>query len=947
MSSWVRQTCLLSMVALFFLKATAQNQEVLRSEGNRQHFIDLRKDLPAGFSLDIFADCSFLNDSSGTWSFDDVRERTNEFKPFSRAWLTDWSRAANNVPSTWVRLLIHSNAERRLLLSITRPEIEYYLRKDDQDWTTGRIGTHLDNQREYLRLNASPVIPLDFRNHRKIEIIAKVSPARFVYTGHHQLHANNFHLLDQDGIYESQLLILRTWLPIIFIIFSVGIYHFVLFFYNREQSFLHLGLFAFSTVALILYNSDLAINWWVAKNPGTLLDLGFPIAYGSTVFAFPFTIHYLRLYDRQNLWRRLLQISIFMSISVPVACIALWVYSPVTFADSQPVLGILYFVIHLYNLPLMVLVGMVAWYHGNANAKYYTMGMGTWQILNTIAILNVMSNGVDIKVPTEYAAPIGLLLFSFGLARQFKELQDQRNEAEKLQEIAERDRIIEKNEADRLKELNEVTSKLYTNITHEFRTPLTVISGITQQIKGHQTEKRLIQRSANNLLDLVNQLLDLNQLEAGNLKPQLKHIDIVPLMKYLAETLEQLCLERKQIFAIEILDEAIWMDTDPAFLERILANLVHNATKFTPRDGRIILRVFRHLDCCHLEVIDSGKGIPQEHHPSVFDRFYQVSDKNDPSVAGSGIGLSLVKELVQMLNGQIGLDSKIGKGSTFSLEFPINASIAAEDWQGSHDVTSPHDFDLLDQGVPDHGTEILIIEDHQDVRLYLKRLLQSRYKVREALDGKQGLGIALKHIPDLIISDIMMPELDGYTLCHTLKTDAKTSHIPVILLTAKSTQHDRLTGLEEGADAYLVKPFDERELFIRTEKLLEVREQLRLHYQKFCELPSDKVVENLFLRKVQQIMEQNFISDDFQSEHLAKALHLSRTQLFRKLKSLTGKSFTELYRQLKINRARQLLRKTDQSVSEISYQLGFRDPSYFSKVFKEEMGCTPGEFRKG
>ncbi|MBK8503984.1 MAG: response regulator [Saprospiraceae bacterium] len=945
MSNILRLYLTVWIVVVIASFAAAGNQ-VIQSRADTTYVLQLGQESPDGLNQDAFAYCTFFDDTAGTSTFRDVYSQSGKFTTIPISRFRDWSRSAKEIKATWVKLRLRSSKAQKFYLAITRPDIEYYVNPSGEKWISGRVGTHVDSDQALLRLIAVPLIPVDISGDQEIEILARLTPYRFVYIAHHQLDRFQFHLLNEKSLYNLHLKALQRWLPVLAIIFTVFIYHLVLYLYNKEVSFLYLGLFALSTLILLLYQSDLLSNWLTPKNPGPQYDLGFPISYGITVFVFPFIIHYLDLHSPANLWRKLLQVSIILNFTIVPIAVFLWIYSPDVMADTEPILGQLFFMILLYNIPLMIIVGVVAWWMKNPNAFYYNIGMGTWQGLNLVGLFKAMGLVTLNWVPSWHAAPIGLLLFSFGLAQRFKQLQEQRSEAEKREAIAERDRIIEKQKAERLQELNEVTARLYTNITHEFRTPLTVILGMTQQIKGHVNEKQLIQRNTHNLLEMVNQLLDLNQLEAGTLKPVLKQIDVVPLLNYLAETLQQLCLDRRQTFTLEVLDETIWMDTDPNFLARIINNLVHNAIKFTPIAGQIKLKAYHNRNFLHLAVIDSGKGIASEHLPHIFDRFYQADNDGARSGEGSGIGLALVKELLEMLNGHVEVESTIGKGTTFRVVLTITQNEVAQGWIPSQDLSIAKGFDPITDISLVSKTEILIIEDHWDVRHYLNRLLQSKYRIREAVDGKQGLSLALLHIPDLIISDIMMPELDGYMLCKTLKQDPKTSHIPIILLTAKSTQSERLTGLGEGADAYLIKPFDEQELFIRIEKLLEIREQLRLHYQKFSALPSEKIVENRFLVKVQQLMAQNFSNDDYQSEDLANALHLSRTQLFRKLKGLTGKSFSELNRGLKISRAKELLSKTDHSISEIAYQLGFRDPSYFSKVFKEELGYTPGEFRK-
>ncbi len=675
-----------------------------------------------------------------------------------------------------------------------------------------------------------------------------------------------------------------------------------------------------------------------------------PIAYGLTTAIFPFTMHYLELYQRNRLLYRLVWISITLSIGLTIPII-LMTLNEELYWKAEYYFPSLYYLVLLFNCPLMVVTGLVTWIRGNPNAKYYFLGMGTWQLLNVIMILKILShNQIFEWFPWTKGETIGLLLFSFGLANQFKTLQEERARAEKQKALSDQLRDIEVKEKEKLKELDQFKTQLYTNITHEFRTPITVISGIADQMQNQPEEKELIQRNSQQLLDLVNQILELNKIESGHLKPQWVQTDIVPQIRYLTESYEHLARSQGKKFNLQILEDNLWMDTDPQMLDRILNNLVYNAIKFTPAGGEISLRMAKDqlLQSCLISISDTGKGIPADQIDKIFDRFYQIDSTNTRQGEGTGIGLALVKELTELLDGKVSVSSEINQGTKFMLKLPVRQNAEIKNWTPAAALDQTPEI-----GPANHATivskkdlpRILIIEDHPDVRIYLQRLLQNEYQLVEADNGKTGLSLAFEEIPDLIISDIMMPQMDGLTLCQQIKKDTRTSHIPVILLTAKSTQDDRLQGLEEGADAYLTKPFDKRELFIRIEKLLENREKLRSHYHQFQMLPQEKVQENSFLEKVRKHIEMNFSNELYQIEDLASPLHLSRTQIYRKLKALTGKTFTGIVKEMKIHRAKELLSRTDKTISEIAYELGFSDVSYFSKVFKEEMKLTPGRFR--
>ena len=499
-----------------------------------------------------------------------------------------------------------------------------------------------------------------------------------------------------------------------------------------------------------------------------------------------------------------------------------------------------------------------------------------------------------------------------------------------------------------MEKVERIKNKIYTNITHEFRTPLTVISGMADQMQDESIKRKLIKRNANNLLDLVNQMLDLSKIDSGQLQPELVQMDLVPQIEYLVENYLHLAHQQNIKFQSKLLVDTLWLDMDPVMFERILNNLVHNAIKFTPNGGQVSLRVVSHVEQpqCQIRIKDTGRGIATEHLDKIFDRFYQVDASTTRHGEGTGIGLALVKELTELLHGQINVKSELHEGTTFDVTFPITKEAPLVQWHPTITTfTQPTEVSTTSKPLgPSNAPTILVVEDHTDLRHYLRSLLMD-YDLLEADNGRHALSLAYQEIPDLIISDIMMPEMDGFELCQNIKTDQRTSHIPVILLTAKSSQDDRLEGLKGGADAYLTKPFDKRELFIRIEKLLESRIRLQHHYQQFQMLPKEAVEENKFLDRIRTIIESNLNNEQFQIEDLANEIHLSRTQVYRKLKALTGKTFTAILKEMRIHRAQELLTKTDKTIGAIAFELGFRDQSYFTKVFKEVAGKPPKEMR--
>lgn len=526
-------------------------------------------------------------------------------------------------------------------------------------------------------------------------------------------------------------------------------------------------------------------------------------------------------------------------------------------------------------------------------------------------------------------------------------------------------------EAIRLKDLNTQKTKLYTNITHEFRTPLTVIQGMSDQIKGNEEARSLIRRNSKNLLHLITQLLDMSKLESAKMQVHLIQRNIVSYLRYLTQSFESYA-ETKQIkltYYSEI-DELI-MDYDPEKIQHIIANLLSNAIKFTQETGEIIV----HISCSALQtngsrsevlrikIQDNGMGIKEEHLPHLFNRFYQIDDTTTRRGEGTGIGLALAKELVELMDGTISVESIFGQGTEFKVLMPVRRS------KGLKQINEDSSFDILpvvqatslksktpielNETLPNDRPSLpllLLIEDNHDVSVYIKNCLQDQYNMFFATDGKQGIEKAIEIIPDIIISDVMMPEKDGFEVCATLKNDERTSHIPIILLTAKADVASKIEGLERGADAYLAKPFDKKELLVRLEKLIELRRKLQSRYlDRTMPLPSlDKglQIEDAFLQKVRDIMNQNLDDAQFDVPQLSKKMGMSRSQLYRKIKALTDQSIVAYIRSIRLQKGLELLQTSDLTVSDVAYEVGFTDPAYFSRAFSKEFGKSPMDIKK-
>ncbi|NET36492.1 MAG: response regulator, partial [Cyanothece sp. SIO1E1] len=525
-------------------------------------------------------------------------------------------------------------------------------------------------------------------------------------------------------------------------------------------------------------------------------------------------------------------------------------------------------------------------------------------------------------------------------------------------------------ETKRLKELDEVRTKLYTNISHEFRTPLTIILGIAEQLQNQVISSglenlRMIRRNGQHLLRLVNQLLALRKLEADSLPVNLVQGDINMYLRYVLQSFQSLSETKNIRLHFLSNQDTLILDYDPIKIQTIFSNLLSNAVKFTPLGGDIYLSTEVLLDNPNtskllVKVKDTGVGITDSKLPLIFDRFYQADDEATRKAEGTGIGLTLVKELIHLLGGTIKVKSSLGVGTEFTVALPIQniakrsvpiSNIPPVDFPTAHQEWKTHEPKELD-----NQSTILIIEDNLDVLSYLKMCLADEYNLSFAKDGQAGIDLAQKMIPDFVISDIMMPEKDGFEVCKTLKHDERTSHIPIILLTAKADQDSKLLGLRQGADVYLTKPFDKEELHVRISSLLQQRQKLRDH---FLTRPPFNVLEAVeqnnhtqqtldeqFINRIRAIIENHLEDSDFSVRQLCLEANLSQSQLFRKLKALTGKSAIDFIRAIRLAKAKELLKSTNLPISEVAYKIGFADPLYFSRVFNNATGKSPTAYRK-
>ncbi|MCK4762358.1 MAG: response regulator [Candidatus Aminicenantes bacterium] len=617
------------------------------------------------------------------------------------------------------------------------------------------------------------------------------------------------------------------------------------------------------------------------------------------------------------------------------------------------------------------------------------------------------------------------------LARRNIEQSKDLIEAKSLQLESQTVQLREQSE--KLLEMDKVKSRFFANISHEFRTPLTLIMGPLQQMLSSSDEKQqkklnLMLRNAQRLLGLIDQLLALSKFESGKVQLHAVRQNIIPLLKGAVANFEPLADQNELELEFRAGEEDIELYVDAGKIEDVIYNLLINAVKFTPAGGKITVTAERieaseedgrapGLSCkekennkkfcggagggfskepparrrqagsLRISVRDTGPGIPKEQLSFIFDRFYQAEEINEQRQAGAGIGLALVKELVQLHHGKIDVYSWEGRGTEFVISLPLGEAHLAAD-----EIVEPGEAQSLASGGqgrflkklpldpaktfvdftgedPDRETKeipakpfpsvssvlsvakkdiILIVEDSADMREYIRGAIEGFYDVLEAADGREGLQKARETIPDLIISDIMMPEVDGYELCRTLKNDVKTSHIPIILLTAKASEESVITGLETGADDYVTKPFSAKILTARIKNLIDLRRRLHMNIGREMTLqPAEIEVSALdkeFLKELRQVIDKNLADTEFNVEQLAKELYMDRSTVYRKVYALTGETPTDFIRTCRLKRAAELLQDNSGTVLEIAFEVGFSSANYFTKCFKAKFGRLPSEF---
>lgn len=544
------------------------------------------------------------------------------------------------------------------------------------------------------------------------------------------------------------------------------------------------------------------------------------------------------------------------------------------------------------------------------------------------------------------------------LSAQKKQLEEQRDQLEE-----QRDQLIRLSQ--QLEEATQAKLSFFTNVSHDFRTPLTLIADPVEQLledrqlaDKQRTLLQIVHKQVHILLRLVNQILDFRKYENGKLELLCTPVNVVALLNEWSEGFRALAYKKHVHLSVDTANfpADTWLLLDAEKMERIYFNLLSNAFKFTPENGTVVVTLSSlgssESSIVRLQVSDTGKGISAEHLQHIFERFYQP----EVSHAGSGIGLALVKAFVEMHGGSIRAESVEGSGTNFIVDLPMHLcagplpDAAVESAHTAPQVVVEELADVeVEEVMPDEQKACaLLIDDNADVRSYVKSLLADTFTVIEAANGQEGLKKAMKYVPDVIVCDVMMPVMDGWECCQRLKSELQTSHIPVMLLTACAQDEQRIAGFESGADSYISKPFSSKLLVARVKNLVANRQRLKQFFGDATSLAKEPVseVDKDFVGRFRQLIEEQMADSNLSIESLGEQLGMSRVQLYRKIKAMTNYTPVELLRVARLKRAASLLASTEKTVAEITYEVGFSSPSYFTKCYKEYFGESPTDFLK-
>lgn len=899
-------------------------------------------------STDQVQEWQYFVDSTNKMTAGEVLQRTNEFTVLPieniipNSSFTYWLYFTNSgIPNKKDTYLTFGNFDQMWLYSIEDQKV-----KEVQ--ANGRLITPIERTIKGIPYGfkfdskANGTL-LKVKNHFFHES-QTISP-RFVGSG-------NFikRQLEQQKNRKNNVLFLGILLGILFPFLISAL---TLYLLRRSKYYLYWSLYVFSTMVITLYFFEKYSHLDVFFSYYPAISIQFERLLSIPQFVFFLLVLYafLDLPPKLAWFRKVLQVYIGYTIlinSLDFSVLLLW-------GQTNWMLSILNIAVAPVFIfsPILIVVLLLL---RRRETNLVLLGFVFFITGVVVSILELQHITVfpDVLLLENYMIPlcIGSILdvACFSLAITFKDRKSEKLQVKSLAELQS------------TQQLQETKNKLYENITHEFRTPLGNILNMAHLIEKRPTdnlEDKLyrIKQNGQSLLELVNQMLDLARLDAGDIQLNLKKGNLIGMLKYLVEAFQYKARQGHLVLHFESDMKELWMDFDPTRLQQIISNLLSNAIKFTSKDGQITCAVeVLNSNCVSIKVSDTGIGIPKSDIPHLFDRFFQVELHLERRHEGTGLGLSIVKELVELMRGKIQVDSAEGMGTSFRIQLPIvnwteipgidefDAVVPAERFLNGSTSSSNS------LAPSEEAATMLIVEDNKDVVFYLKVLYGSSYTILSASNGELGLKMAIEHVPDIILSDIMMPKLNGLTMCQTLKQDIRTSHIPIILLSAKSSPEEITKGIAIGADAYLTKPFSEEELTLRITNALGTRKQLAKYFQSQDLLPpfwKGKMDKDIyFYGQLAKLIEDNLGSSSLDIEFLCKQQYLSRTQLYRKVRAITDESVARLIRCIRLKKAKYLLKNTPDTVQYICDQIGIKDTSHFAQIFHKEYGLMPSEYRK-
>ncbi len=827
----------------------------------------------------------------------------------------------------------------------------------DSGWQHGVSGIFVPaSERSFgLAYGAIPFVPLEVSPGEPFTLYFRVWPGQVRV--HERLEWGHAKLLTPVHYLNYDRPVRFIDSLIMGIILAISLYNFVIFLHQTDRKiYLLLSVFSLAMMLFLMNLKDYTLGAFWPEWPRWNYT-GFTMTVGLAVFSLfvRFTQQFLDTHKFVPLRHRTLNWLVLINVLYVAARLVLEEVNPEWHARNHPLMA-------SFMRGLWILIVVAASWAAMGCRRHRPRNVRRYLLINSVlmlmALLRILYTNDVLNIPIPFdlvSFVIAVQQISFALA-----LADHIREMDRGKEAAEAEKELERAHAEELAKLDEVKTRLYVNLTHELRTPLTIITGLAEDLQHHhlrpQEKLKVIESNGHQLLDLVNQMLDLSKLEDRKIELAPVQADLMPYLNYLADSFRALADERSLQLTFVADPESLVMDFDPLRMRQVMSNLISNAIKFTPAHGRVaVAALSQGNDDLRIKVKDNGEGIPTQHLPHVFDRFYQAPSQVQPS-GGTGIGLSLVHELVKLMGGRISVESIPGRHTCFTLSLPITRQAPLEEpayqWHRPKEevrsAVSQEQGGIQDPDAP----QVLIVEDTADMRYYLRTCLANTYRLLEAKHGGEGLELAEQHVPDLIVTDLMMPEMDGSEMLRRLRQKTQFDHIPVVILSAKDDEVTRMEGFRDGADAYLTKPFDRQALRLRIDRLLEARQrmQARLRQGGWSDptgaiLPKDP--QERFLYQLRRLIEERLSDEDFHLVQLCDQMQMSKTQLTQKLKALTGETPARYLKQCRLERARHMLRFEDGRVSEIAYRVGYGDPSYFARVYKEVFGESPSETRHG